>query len=77
MPADPIRQQQMPRRVKSKTLKEMNREAILGIVRHILTTVGGVLVTNGSITNEQLQTGGGAIVVIIGLVWSVLSKRKS
>lgn len=76
MPADPIRQQSLPRQVKPKTIREMNRDAILGIVRHVLTTAGGVLVTNGTLSNEQLQTGGGAIVVLIGLIWSVLSKRE-
>jgi hypothetical protein len=57
-------------------LKQMNRDAILGIVRHILTTGGGVLVTNGTLTSEQLQTGAGSLIVLVGIIWSVWAKKK-
>lgn len=53
----------------------MSLEAILGIVRHILTAAGGILVTNGYLSASDSQTIVGGLVAIIGVVWSVLSKR--
>ena len=54
----------------------MNSDSILGIIRHVLTTLGGALVASGTIDNTQLQTGAGAVAVIIGIGWSVWAKRK-
>lgn len=55
----------------------MNSESVLGIIRHIITTAGGALVANGTLEADQLNTGAGAVAVIIGLVWSIIAKRKS
>jgi hypothetical protein len=54
----------------------MNSEAILGIIRHVLTTAGGALVANGTLDANQLNTGAGALVVLIGVAWSIFAKRK-
>lgn len=85
MPADPIRQrrrrnagstQPRPRGRLAEKLKAMNREAILSIVRHVLTTAGGALVANGTINAEQLNTGAGAVIALAGIIWGVLAKRE-
>lgn len=55
---------------------KMNWEAIQGVVRHVLTFGGGFLVTNGAIGASDLETGVGAIVSLIGIIWSVVAKRK-
>ncbi|MBS4051918.1 MAG: hypothetical protein KGZ69_12025 [Methylomonas sp.] len=54
----------------------MNWEAIQGVVRHVLTFGGGFLVTSGTIGASELETGVGAIVSLIGIIWSVVAKRK-
>ena len=54
----------------------MNSEAVLGIIRHVITTAGGALVANGTIDANQLNTGAGALVVLVGIIWSVVAKRK-
>lgn len=85
MPADPIRQRRRPPRRETEPrpkgrirekLQAMNREAILSIVRHILTTAGGALVANGTINAEQLNTGAGAVIALAGIIWGVLAKRE-
>jgi hypothetical protein len=55
----------------------MNRlkPAALGIVRHILTTGGGFLVASGALTSAQAETTVGALIALIGVVWSVIDKR--
>lgn len=53
----------------------MNKEQILGIVRHVLTVVGGALVAKGFIDESVLLEGVGLITSIIGFVWSFKAKR--
>ena len=54
----------------------MNKQAILGIVRHILTFGGGFMTQNGLATGEEVTTGVSAEVTLIGVIWSVMSKKK-
>jgi hypothetical protein len=55
----------------------MNRDIILGIVRHILTIAGGVLVTKGTIDQATLESVIGALLTLVGVGWSVKSKTDS
>jgi hypothetical protein len=50
-------------------------DIVAGLIRHALTTLGGVLVGAGYLTSDEWTTLAGALVVFIGVVWSVLSKR--
>ena len=54
----------------------MNKQAILGIVRHVLTFGGGVMPQNGLASGEEVTTGISAVVTLIGVIWSVMSKKK-
>jgi hypothetical protein len=54
----------------------MNADDVQGIIRHLLTTAGGALVTSGAITNGQLQDAIGAVMVLGGLAWSLYQKRQ-
>ncbi len=53
----------------------MNKEVILGIVRHTLTAAGGVLVTKGTIDQTTLESVVGALLTLLGVVWSIKSKN--
>ena len=52
----------------------MGWDDIQGIVRHVLTTAGGALVSDGLINSSQLQDGVGAVVVLLGIGWSLWNK---
>jgi hypothetical protein len=52
----------------------MTQDDILGILRHVLTTAGGALVTDGVLSSSQLQDGVGAVIVIAGIAWSLVNK---
>jgi hypothetical protein len=54
----------------------MNKEEILGLLRHTLTFVGGILITNGLLESGLLQEAIGAVITLTGVILSVLSKRK-
>lgn len=53
----------------------MNKQQIMGIIRHTLTFIGGILVIKGitteTISNEVI----GAVITAIGAVWSVVSNK--
>ena len=54
----------------------MNKEQVLGIIRHTLTFVGGFWVMKG-ITDESFVTEiVGALVTSIGGIWSIVDKAK-
>lgn len=56
-----------------KKLK-LTKEQWLGIARHGLTFLGGILVTNGLINEALWSEISGAALALISGVWSVLSK---
>jgi hypothetical protein len=53
----------------------MKKEQILGIIRHTLTFVGGVLITKGVIDEASFVEISGALLTLIGTVWSVVNKN--
>ena len=54
----------------------MNKDSILGIIRHILTFGGGFMTQRGIATDNEVTTGVSAAVTLIGVIWSILSKKK-
>ena len=55
----------------------MNREEILGVVRHALTIMGGYLVSRGVVDEATITVAAGSVTSIIGVVWSIFDKRKA
>jgi hypothetical protein len=55
----------------------MGKEQLLGILRHVLTFLGGVFVVQGWLDEGLIQETVGAIATLIGTVWSVLEKKKT
>ena len=47
-----------------------------GIVRHILTDVGGALVARGSLAESELEPAVGAIITMAGIIWRAFAKRR-
>jgi len=52
-------------------------DKIQGLIRHILTFLGGYLVTQGIIDEQTLTEVVGAIITISGFVWSWISKKET
>lgn len=53
----------------------MNWDVISGLLRHLLTFGGGYLVTNGTLTDGDVQAITGGVIAIGGVLWSILNKR--
>ena len=52
----------------------MTKEQILGVVRHLLTFFGGILVTKGLIDETIVTEVIGGISTLIGAIWSFIAK---
>jgi hypothetical protein len=50
------------------------KEQVLGLIRHILTFGGGLAVAKGLVDENSVVEIVGAVVALIGSVWSVASK---
>lgn len=54
----------------------MNKDQVLGIIRHVLTAVGSILVIKGY-TDEVTTTAAiGAVITAVGAIWSIVDKRE-
>ena len=56
---------------------KLSREQIEGLVRHILTGIGGVLLTLGLLEEAILMDIIGVSTTIIGIIWSLRNKTKN
>jgi len=54
----------------------MNKEQVLGLVRHTLTFFGGILLSKGIISESLMTDMVASILVLIGGVWSIVAKSK-
>jgi hypothetical protein len=55
----------------------MNKEQVLGIVRHALTFIGGILLTKGVIDESALSEVIGGVITLTGTIWSIVEKNKA
>lgn len=53
------------------------KEQALGLIRHALTFVGGIIVAKGIIDDVLFQEILGGVMTLVGAVWSVVDKKKT
>jgi len=53
----------------------MNKEQLLGIIRHGLTIAGGALIAKGVIDESTSNEIIGTIMSLAGVIWSFISKK--
>jgi hypothetical protein len=56
---------------------KLTKEQVMGIVRHTLTFVGGLLITKGLIDESMLTEVVGALTTLSGVIWSIVAKNKA
>ena len=56
---------------------KLTKEQVMGIIRHGLTFVGGILIMKGIIDESTSQEIIGSAISLVGLVWSVVDKNKA
>lgn len=55
----------------------MNQDQVLGLVRHLLTTLAGMAVAKGYADDSTATTIVGGAVALVGVVWSLVAKKKA
>ena len=62
----------------NKSLKKsiMNKDQVLGILRHVLTFMGGFLVVRGIADESLVQELIGGLSTLVGAIWSIVAKKK-
>ena len=67
--------------LENKHLKKMNmkltKEQVIGIIRHSLTFVGGLLLMKGLVDEAILSEISGAVITLTGAIWSIINKKQA
>ncbi len=53
------------------------KDQVLGLVRHALTFVGGIVVAKGLVDENLSQEVIGGVMTLVGAIWSIVSKKKA
>jgi hypothetical protein len=56
---------------------KLTQEQVLGIVRHALTFIGGIVVMRGLVDETIVTEVIGSIVTLTGAIWSIVAKNKA
>ena len=54
----------------------MRKEQVLGILRHSLTFLGGLLVMRGIVDETTATEIIGGVITLVGTIWSIVEKVK-
>jgi hypothetical protein len=55
---------------------KLNKEQVMGIVRHTLTFIGGIVVMKGLVDETVVTEVIGGVMTLVGAVWSILDKKE-
>jgi hypothetical protein len=55
---------------------KLTKDQLLGIVRHGLTFIGGLLLMKGLVDEAVLSEISGAVITLTGAVWSIINKTE-
>jgi hypothetical protein len=56
---------------------KLTKDQILGITRHALTFVGGILIMKGLVDEALFTEISGGIMTLVGAVWSIIAKKQA
>lgn len=56
---------------------KLTKEQLLGIVRHSITFIGGILVMKGLIADSMVEEIVGGVTTLTGAIWSIVNKTNS
>jgi len=54
---------------------KLSKEQIMGVIRHTLTFVGGILVMKGIVDETTVTEIIGGVMTLTGTIWSVINKN--
>jgi len=54
---------------------KLTKEQLLGIVRHSLTFIGGILIMKGLVDESTVTEITGGVLTLTGAIWSIINKK--
>jgi hypothetical protein len=54
---------------------KLTKEQLLGIVRHTITFVGGIIVMKGLVDESTMTEITGGVLTLAGAIWSIIAKK--
>ncbi len=55
---------------------KLTKEQVLGIVRHALTFIGGIVIARGLVDETLVTECIGGVLTLTGAIWSIINKNK-
>lgn len=55
----------------------MNKEQFMSFLRHLITFVGGLIVAKGGMDPGTVETIGGVVITLAGMLWGMFSPDKN
>ena len=55
----------------------LTKDHLLGIVRHSMTFIGGLMVAKGMIDEAMIPELTGGLITLVGAIWSIVVKNKA
>lgn len=56
---------------------KLTKEQVIGIIRHSMTFVGGLLLMKGIVDEAMLSEITGGVITLAGAIWSIVEKNKA
>ena len=54
---------------------KLTKEQVLGIVRHTLTFIGGIVIARGLVDETLVTECIGGVLTLTGAIWSIIDKK--
>ena len=54
---------------------KLSKEQVLGIVRHALTFIGGIVIARGLVDETLVTELIGGVLTLTGAIWSIIDKK--
>ena len=54
---------------------KLTKEQVLGIVRHTLTFIGGIVIARGLVDETLVTEVIGSVLTLTGAIWSIIDKK--
>jgi len=55
-------------------MKKLSKDQWMGIIRHALTFIGGILIAKGAVNDSSWAEIAGSAMSLVGAIWSVWDK---
>lgn len=56
---------------------KLTKDQLLGIVRHSLTFIGGILIMRGLVDESTFAEITGGVITLTGAIWSIINKKEA